>query len=299
MSLLYEEPGSPLSMHSSEFDESRVRLPVRSRIIERLVEETGSRSGGRRLTLVKAPTGYGKTRTVLTWLGDGSSPADEVSWVQCVPLHSTSAASFWQMIAHALDASSAHSTAATATDPKELAAELTTRLSSPVTLIIDDYHHATSAENDLALSRLSALSPFLSLVVIARRVTLLDRTVITATTRVRLIGPEVLSLTTAEAIDLASSLGVPASDDLHSALPVSFTQLDVYKIQDQRRALEIVCTERTEEILVDRNIGNLDVGKSALEHNQRLRFLAITVDHLTPILVSFGYRQVTWRPLSP
>lgn len=221
MSLLYEESGSPLSMHSSEFDESRVRLPVRSRIIERLVEETGSRSGGRRLTLVKAPTGYGKTRTVLTWLGDGSSPADEVSWVQCVPLHSTSAASFWQMIAHALDASSAHSTAATATDPKELAAELTTRLSSPVTLIIDDYHHATSAENDLALSRLSALSPFLSLVVIARRVTLLDRTVITATTRVRLIGPEVLSLTTAEAIDLASSLGVPASDDLHSALQLT------------------------------------------------------------------------------
>ena len=51
---------------------------------------------------------------------------------------------------------------------------------------------------------LSVLCLFvLSLVVIARRVALLDRTVITATTRVRQIGPEVLALTTAEAVDLA------------------------------------------------------------------------------------------------
>lgn len=217
MSLLHEEPGSPLSMHAGEFDESRVRLPVRSRIIERLIEETGSRSGGRRLTLVKAPTGYGKTRTVLTWLGDGSNPADGVRWVQCAPSHSASPPLFWRMIARALEFSNGPSLTV-AEDPQEQAAELATQLNSPVTLIIDDYHHATSAENDLALSRLSALSPFLSLVVIARRVTLLDRTVITATTRVRLIGTDVLALTTAEAIDLASSLGVPASDELHDAL---------------------------------------------------------------------------------
>lgn len=218
MSLLHEEPGSALGMHSREFDESRVRLPVRSRIIERLIEETGSRSGARRLTLVKAPTGYGKTRTVLTWLGDGSNPADEVRWVQSVAAHSASASMFWQMIARALGAPGTRAHTADAEHPQELAVELATRLSVPVTLIIDDYHHATSAENDLALSHLSALSPLLSLVVIARRVTLLDRTVITATTRVRVIGPDVLALTTAEAVDLASSLGVPASDELHDAL---------------------------------------------------------------------------------
>ena len=217
MSLLHEEPGSPLSMHAVEFDESRVRLPVRSRIIERLIEETGSRSGGRRLTLVKAPTGYGKTRTVLTWLGDGNNPADGVRWVQSAPSHAVSPPLFWRMVARALEFSNGPSLTV-AEDPQEQAAELATQLNSPVTLIIDDYHHATSAENDLALSRLSALSPFLSLVVIARRVTLLDRTVITATTRVRLIGTDVLALTTAEAIDLASSLGVPASDELHDAL---------------------------------------------------------------------------------
>ena len=218
MSLLYEEPGSPLSMHSSEFDESRVRLPVRSRIIERLVDETGNRSGGRRLTLVKAPIGYGKTRTVLTWLGDGSDPSDEVRWVRSVASHTASAPLFWQMIAQALSSSSAQGLTVGSLDPQKHAAELATQLQSPITLIIDDYHHATSTENDLALSHLSALSPLLSLVVIARRVTLLDRTLITATTRVRLIGPDMLALTTAEAIDLASSLGVPASDDLHDAL---------------------------------------------------------------------------------
>ena len=230
MSQLYEESISASSVHSNEFDESRVRLPVRSRIIERLIEETGSRSGARRLTLVKAPTGYGKTRTVLTWLGDGSNPIDGVRWVQCVVSHTHSSASFWLMIAATLaDATSTsvdlardgdidESQQAAARLAQEQAEQLVAQLTRPLTLIIDDYHHATNPENDLAISRLAALSPLLSLVVIARRVAMLDRTVVTATTRVRQIGPEVLALTTAEAVDLASSLGVPASDELHSAL---------------------------------------------------------------------------------
>ncbi len=239
MSQLYEESISASSLLSGEFDESRVRLPVRSRIIERLIEETGSRSGARRLTLIKAPTGYGKTRTVLTWLGDGSNPVDGVRWALCVGSHTLSPASFWRMVATALESTPAKTAPAEGTHAdssarlltgssadeaeaallaQEQAGHLVAQLTRPLTLIIDDYHHATSAENDLAISRLAALSPLLSLVVIARRVTLLDRTVITATTRVRLIGPDVLALTTAEAVDLASSLGVPASDELHTAL---------------------------------------------------------------------------------
>ena len=61
------------------------------------------------------------------------------------------------MIAQALSSSSAQSLTAGNLDPQEQAAEFATRLQSPITLIIDDYHHATSAENDLALSHLSCL----------------------------------------------------------------------------------------------------------------------------------------------
>ena len=64
---------------------------------------------------------------------------------------------------------------------------------------------------------------------------------------------------------------------------------------DERRALEIVCPERSEEVLVDRNVRNLNVGKSAFEPSWRLRFLAITVDRLPPILVSFDGWQATWQ----
>ncbi len=223
MSLLHEEPEAPLSAHLREFDDSRVRLSVRSRIVDRLIEETGGTSGTRRITVVRAPAGFGKTRTVLSWLGDGSDPEDRVRWVNCPPPQTAGTPEFWPLLARELGAAASEhpsfTDASTFIEQTEAYTEqLVTHLTAPLILVIDDYHHATSTENDIGLAHLAAASPLLTLVVVGRRVSLLDRTVISARTRVRLIGPDDLALTAPEAHELAGSLRVPASDALNTAL---------------------------------------------------------------------------------
>lgn len=211
--------------HMREFDDSRVRLPVRSRIIDRLVEETGGATGNRRLTVVCAPSGYGKTRTVLHWLGDGSDPTSGVHWISCAPMSTPEETerSFWNVVAQSLGVAARGETAmpdpsADGEDPEAWAERFIAELTAPVTLIIDNYHVITSAATDIAIAHLAGASPLLTLVVIARRVALLDRPLVSAKTRVRLIGPDDLALTEAEAPELAGSYGIPVSPELLSAL---------------------------------------------------------------------------------
>lgn len=91
-------------------------------------------------------------------------------------------------------------------------------LQHPVTLVIDDYHHLSDQVNDLAIAELSAAAPQLSIVVIARRLSLLDGRLISARTRVRVIGPADLALSQSESLELAAALGTPHSEQLNFAL---------------------------------------------------------------------------------
>lgn len=223
MSLLHEEFDTPHGAQTRDLEDSRVRLLARAKIVDRLIDETGSNEAVHRLTVMRAPAGYGKTRTVRGWLGEDDNQHEDLRWLHCVPEHAGSSALFWEAVARTLDFTYSGvddlANAAPLSDQVQAhTAKLVAQLSQPITLVIDDYNHATSAENDIALSHLAAASPMLKLVIIARRVTLLDRTVVTAGTIVRVVGPEELALTLAESFELAASLGVPMSDALTAAL---------------------------------------------------------------------------------
>ena len=223
MSLLHEEFEAPHSTQTRDLEDSRVRLLARAKIVDRLLDETGSNEAVHRLTVMRAPAGFGKTRTIRGWLGEGENPNEDLRWLHCTPEHTGNSALFWESVARTLDFTFSGiddlANAAPLSDQVQAhTANLVAQLTRPITLVIDDYNHATNAENDIALSHLAAASPMLTLVIIARRVTVLDRTVVTAGTIVRVVGPEELALTLAESFEIASSLGVPMSDSLTAAL---------------------------------------------------------------------------------
>ncbi|CAG7607476.1 LuxR C-terminal-related transcriptional regulator [Leucobacter soli] len=94
-------------------------------------------------------------------------------------------------------------------------------LTAPFTLVIDDYHAVTNAEFDIALAELLDFSPHLSLVVIGRRVTLLDRPIVTGRTPTTVIGPRDLAVPPEEALALAAKHGLAESDRLRAAIEQS------------------------------------------------------------------------------
>ena len=193
---------------------ARVALPSRCRLLDRLFEETAGSAGMRRLTLVSAPTGYGKTATIAEWLGDDADGAFPAHWVHC---SAREPHTLWDSIAAVLAPYSSASLPVAA-DPIAAVMHLTRGLHTALTLVVDDFQLATNAETDMALAELSAESPLLMLVVIGRSVTLLDGPLVSATTRVRLIGIDDLRLTQAEAEELTDGLGVPRSSSLAIAL---------------------------------------------------------------------------------
>lgn len=194
------------------FDSGRVHLPASSRLLERLGEPTGTVDATQRLTLLCAPTGYGKTATVAAWLGSGGER--HVRWV-----HGTGSApeAIWPSLRQELAPLSGVATAPD-DDPVSATVRIAAGIVSPVTLVIDDYHQSTSTENDTAIVELSIASPLLRVVVVGRRVTLLDSPLVSATTRVLRIGPAELALTPDELQRFVTALGVPASDRLATAL---------------------------------------------------------------------------------
>ncbi len=194
------------------FNAGGLRLPVRPRLLERL-GEAGTVPGSQRLTVLCAPSGYGKTATVAVWLDGSGSPLD-VRWVGD---SRSGPDALWHSLTQEL-APFSGGVAAPGDDPVRATIRIAAGVTSPLTLVVDDYHQATSAQNDSALAELSAASPLLRLVVIGRRVTLLDGPLVSAKLRVLRIGPGQLALTPDETHDFAASLGVPSDGDLHNAL---------------------------------------------------------------------------------
>lgn len=191
-------------------------LPARGPLLDRLFEETGTVSGAQRLTVFDSPTGYGKTRTIVQWLGDDpeTSENDRVQWIHCTPGVKDN---FWPTVSATLSKLSS-----TPHHPGEDQAAEATRLAGLITepsvLILDDYHHVTTPEIDVSLAMLSTATPLLRLVIAGRRTGLLTSPLISARTRVRTITEHDLALTTDESYELAASLGVPHDQALEAAL---------------------------------------------------------------------------------
>ncbi len=187
----------------------------------RLMEITGDQWITPRIVLLRAPAGYGKTGTIAAWLGERDEAASSTRWVRCAPGLGDA---FWGAIAHELAAAQGGGSAAgdgatpDGGSAPDAAQRLAAGLVEPVTLVIDDYHFATNAENDLALAELCAATPHLTLLVAARRVQLLDGPLIAARVRLRVFGPRDLAFTQNEALEMATGLGIPDGERLRTAL---------------------------------------------------------------------------------
>lgn len=205
----------------------RCAPPSTAPLREALLQRTGPPPEPQQLTLVLAPTGYAKTATVENWLEQHHPAGLPVEWLRCSAL---GPGTLWDGITRALaphavegqaGSGAAPCTSADAERPR--ASPHSTRLlargiGTRMTLVIDDFELVTSAETDVLVAEFSRAIPLLSLVVISRRVTLLDGPLVAAKTRVRLVDAAALRLTREETAELATTLGAPSSQSLHTAL---------------------------------------------------------------------------------
>ena len=148
----------------------------------RTTGETADASGvefARAVTLVCAPTGYGKTTGVRLWT---SSLAEQVAWYT-VDSWDNDARRFWMHLAHAVravapefghhivalfDSSAVVAGENAAAQPAETAAEELADI-DPTVLVLDDFHEITATEIHAQLQRLvELLPPCLHLVVTTR-----------------------------------------------------------------------------------------------------------------------------------
>ena len=141
-----------------------VRAPVRSVIHRARLYEQLDRGAARKLTVVSAPAGYGKTTLVSSWLGERSL---DCCWVNLDHLDSSARRVATYLIA-ALDRLES---LPKATESNRLGAFLNTLAARQrdTVLVLDDYHLAESAEvDDLVMSLLEHLPPTAHLVITTR-----------------------------------------------------------------------------------------------------------------------------------
>jgi len=145
---------------------------IRERLLERLDE-----SVSRKLTLISAPAGYGKSTLVRTWIHDRSAKA---AWVS-LDSGDMSASRFWRSVAAALllvypdmqqEMHDRMSLEDSVIDPLLSAVlELVSQLSEPCVLVLDDYHSIT---NPLIHNSMSA---FLEHIPSSIRLIMISRTI--------------------------------------------------------------------------------------------------------------------------
>jgi len=152
---------------------SIVRNPLaRSHLIQRL--ESGH---NRKLTLISAPAGYGKSTLVHLWLASSSEP---VAWLS-LDANDNDVGVFLRYLVAAVHgvAPTACQTIAALLDGPQLPpqsyllqaiSEAVADLSEPLTVVLDDYHVIHNAEiHDLIATGLQYQSPHLHLVLITRQ----------------------------------------------------------------------------------------------------------------------------------
>ncbi|WP_043500072.1 AAA family ATPase [Georgenia sp. SUBG003] len=183
-------------------------------VLEILVEQAP-------LTVVRGPRGYGKSATLSAWLS--SAPPTH----QVVRLSLTRDANdpdeFWRAVdaeltqASVLDGESG--------DHRTRVVQGLTRRAEPLTVVIDDYHHAgrleTAADIDDELVELVRQNDQLY-VVVASRTTRVIETSGSLSVDVALISPRELKLRAPEVLALANRLDVPLSEREAERLATGF-----------------------------------------------------------------------------
>lgn len=169
------------------------------------------RPGTPGIVLLSAPAGSGKSTLVDQWLAADPAQAARARRVRC-----TGAGTFWDRLLRALAGPDAEPRGSESA--REAVERVVEALDEPVTLVIDEYQTATTAENDLALVDLVAANERLTLVIMARRMRLMDGPLITSRATVRVIDRTELDFTREESLELATALGVPDDARLRAAM---------------------------------------------------------------------------------
>ena len=141
-----------------------VRPPVRNIVHRTRLYERLDNGAARKLTIVSAPAGYGKTTLVASWLGERSF---DYCWVNLGRLDN-SAQRVTMYLGAALDRLEEQESATGSNRWVAFLNALTARRRETI-VILDDYHLAESAEvNDLVMLLLEHLPPTAHLVIITR-----------------------------------------------------------------------------------------------------------------------------------
>ena len=141
-----------------------VRPPVRNIVHRTRLYEQLDNGAARKLTIVSAPAGYGKTTLVASWLGERSL---DYCWVNLGRLDS-SAQRVAMYLEAALDRLEKRESATGSNRWVSFLNALTARQRQTI-VVLDDYHLAESAEvNDLVMLLLEHLPPAAHLVIITR-----------------------------------------------------------------------------------------------------------------------------------
>lgn len=177
----------------------------------RLLAQLTESSERSRVILLRAPAGYGKTTLVTRWL---ESRDAQSLWIGCAAANPET---LWKYTAQRLSQGLDTETP-TPDFPLGSVRDLIAGVTRSFTLVFDDYHHTTDPENDQALAELAGRNPLVTLVVIARRVRVLDGPLVTSRTPVRVFGARELAFSDEEACELATLLGRPADVRLRSAM---------------------------------------------------------------------------------
>lgn len=171
-----------------------------------------------RLTVVCAPIGYGKTSLLSQWLRHADLPASQTIWVHCVPrrphFQTDTAlpprASFWQNCAESVSFTLGRQLPRHAAT-FETVYRLVSQLRTPHTLIIDDYHRDTTAITDYEIAELAELNVPLHVLVLSRRLSVLDGPLVSGRDNVQIITQCDLAFTPQETSALLTGAGVERS----------------------------------------------------------------------------------------